>query len=178
MIFDESGRRFTFQRPWIARAYDRHTYFQGLSSAGLKGVDFIALYPGDGYLFMEVKNFRDQVPPVPSILAQELLQKTADTLRGLEAIGSYLHRARHRRLLAPLWRRWPARQVDRAFWTQLCGLHQSRGPQALVFWLEGEQLSTDWRKALLEALPAEAFPAPVHWVHPGQPPPEDVVVVA
>ncbi len=97
MIFEESGRRFAFQRPWVARAYDRHTYFQGLSSAGLKGVDFIALHPREGYLLMEVKNFRDHPPPPPSVLAQELLRKTEDTLRGMDAIGGYLRRAWHRR---------------------------------------------------------------------------------
>ncbi len=175
MTFEESGRRFVFRAPWLARAYDRHTYFQGLSSAGLKGVDFIALHPRRGYLLMEVKNFRDQPPPPPADLARELLRKTSDTLDGVHAIGNYLQRAWHRRMLGPLWMRWPAGRSDRAFWTQLHRLVQDQPPEALLFWLEGQQVDPHWRRAVLHQLYAQYPEGPFQLAFPGHQPLAEVV---
>lgn len=144
MKFHESGLHFTFSPAWVVKKYDEHAYFRGLSGAGLKGVDFIAIYEGRELILIEVKNYRTRhnagmdrsfevtAKPVAE-LAAEIRRKTEDTLLAIDAVRQYYRRSWWYRRLLPLWRRWPWEQHNRAFWTRVDELADRR--LHVVLWL-------------------------------------------
>jgi hypothetical protein len=160
--FTESGLRFGFEPAWAVKKYDQHRFFQGLSGAGLKGVDFIAIN-GERLVLVEVKNYRplphiQQANPVeavlanPEALAAAIAQKATDTLRGLEAIGGYYQRKWLFRLLQPLLLRLRPHGWDWRFWAHACHLQPLPQHITFVLWLETEQARLAFRRQLAQAL--------------------------
>lgn len=127
-IFSESGLRFTFSREfWQVRRYDSHTYFRGLSGAGLKGVDFIGIYKNQELVLIEVKNYQTGVDgrrsafiharlSDPQALAAALVAKMRDTLRAIGIIQQYLQRKWAYRLARPLMAWFPGLAPEWHFW--------------------------------------------------------------
>ncbi len=150
---EESGLQFSFSPQWEVIRWDRHTYYQGLSSSGLKGVDFIGYRRGGGAFLMEVKNYRSMEPPPPSGLAREFFRKGQDTLRGLTAILDFLQRHPVRNSLIPLWSRIPPRWSERALWTQVSLAFARADKIPYLLWVEGDKIDADWWNALQSNFP-------------------------
>lgn len=145
--YNESGIHFTFDRHWVVKKYDQHTYFQGLSGAGLKGIDFIGIRQSRKLLLMEVKNFSsrpeiDQEPPItpyldqPELLVNIFEEKVRDTLKAISAIAAYYQRNWSYRLSLPLIKKLPSSSIDRIFWTHANELLTQPTNLFLVLWLE------------------------------------------
>jgi hypothetical protein len=152
-MWEESGLQFSFSPAWEVIRWDRHTYYQGLSSSGLKGVDFIAYRRKGGVFLMEVKNYRGQKPPPPSGLAREFLRKGQDTVRGLAAVLNFLQRHPVRNTLIPLWSHIPPRWSERALWTQVSLAFACADKIPYLLWVEGDQIEPDWWYAFQSNLP-------------------------
>lgn len=144
MDFLESGLRFIFGPEWVVKKYDEHPYFQGLSGAGLKGVDFIAIHAGRKAVLIEVKNYRTrhnvemdrffEVLAKPAEeLAIEMRRKTEDTLLAIDAVRQYYDRSWWYRRFRRLWIHWPWVQHNRAFWTRINELADQQ--LQVVLWL-------------------------------------------
>lgn len=138
--------QFTFDQRWVVKKYDQHTYFQGLSGAGLKGVDFIGIGQGQ-LLLMEVKNFcsrpeaTDKLPITPFLDQPELLvdifeEKVKDTLKAIATIKAYYDRSWLYRLSYPVIARMPVSKIDRIFWTHAHALLLQPAQLWFVLWLE------------------------------------------
>ena len=147
--FEESELLFRFDRNWAVRKYDAHRYYDSLKSAGLKGVDFLAIRGGAELILLEVKNYRTRrrdrpfEPEVgrlrePALFVDDLVRKVEDTVLGIQTIGQYLERKWAYRLLTPLldllsngaldWGNWP-------FWRRVVRLLEA-GRWRAVIWLE------------------------------------------
>ena len=161
-VFEESGLQFEFDTRWVVRKYDAHRFFQGFSGAGLKGVDFIAL-SGDTLLLLEVKNYRrrqewqtenpfDRIREAPEVFAGHMADKFLDTLRALQAIGTYYRRKWSFRLLRPLLLQRPGAGSDWAFWAQVDAHLQAGQPVIAVLWLETERDQAAFHERLGQSL--------------------------
>lgn len=160
--FKESGLLFHFDDRWAVRKYDAHRFFQGFSGAGLKGVDFIALHK-HALILLEVKNYQrrqqwqtenpfDHILEAPQPFLQHLADKYLDTLRALQAIGTYYRRKWLFRLLRPLLLRLPGRQMDWAFWARVDAHLQNGQPIIAMLWLETEREQTAFQQVLQQSL--------------------------
>ncbi len=140
----ESRLTFHFDpREWAVRRYDAHTYFQGLAGAGLRGVDFVALWRRQYLVLIEVKNYADPraVRPGKAELIQVLEAKFMDTLQGLSTIEAMLERKWFFRITRPGWLRADARRFDWAFWAQAGHLCRQPAQCLAVPWIHaGESL--------------------------------------
>lgn len=142
MIVNESGIRFEFaSRHWAGRKYDEHTFFRGLSGAGLKGIDFLGIHRGRQLVLLEVKHFRHSGKvPGARLLAAEIAAKIEDTLTGLDAVHQYFERNPFYRLAQPLLRRLPARQrLEWPFWARAYQLAQAPRQREVVVWAEVDE---------------------------------------
>jgi hypothetical protein len=160
--FTESGLQFSFGPQWAVKQYDAHRFFQGLSGAGLKGVDFIAT-DGERLLLVEAKNYRPQahlrqsdplaaVLAAPEAFAAAIAQKAADTLRGIAAIGGYYERKWLFRLLRPGLLRLRPSLLPWRFWAHVHQLAQSPERITLVLCLETEQPEPGLRRQIAQSL--------------------------
>lgn len=149
--FEESGLGFSFKESWLVRQYDRHTYFRGLSGAGLKGVDFIAIWQERQLFLIEVKNYRydalgqrkyhiDARLAHPGQIAHQLVEKLHDTKRALNAIVRYFQKGilyrtlrpilPYLRRIAPEWHFWTLAdtlanlEITYVCWLELEAMHQ------------------------------------------------------
>ncbi len=149
MEFIESGLHFRFGEEWVIKKYDAHRFFQGLSGAGLKGVDFLGILEEELYLF-EVKNFRrrqswqaenplEAILAEPSAFAEEIAYKVEDTLLAIDAIWQYYNRKWLFRRLLPAFRRLPVTENDWRFWARAYALMQHPEQVKVVLWMETEQ---------------------------------------
>lgn len=113
---------------WLVRQYDRHTYFRGLSGAGLKGVDFIGIWQERQLFLMEVKNYRynafgrrkhhiDARLAHPGQIAQQLVDKLNDTRRALNSIVRYFQKGIVYRTLRPMLSHLRSITPEWYFWT-------------------------------------------------------------
>ncbi len=145
--FEESGLQFSFTGNWLVRQYDRHTYFRGLSGAGLKGVDFIGIWQERQLFLMEVKNYRydafgrrklhiDARLAHPGQIAQQLVKKLTDTRRALSSIVRYFQKGLVYRTLRPLLPYLRSIAPEWHFWT----LASTLADQEITYicWLELE----------------------------------------
>jgi len=164
MVYQESGLSFRFDSSWQVKAYDKHRFYQGLSGAGLSGVDFIGLRRGQLYFF-EVKNYRrrqdwqqlnpfDEIAKTPTLLSGAMAKKVEDTLLGLDAIGQYYQRKWLFRQLMPLLltRIPPSREW--AFWARAYTLSKLEQQPTSVLWLETEQPQLELRAELTRQIKA------------------------
>lgn len=143
--FKEGKLQFTFHESWLVRKYDAHTFYQGFSGVGLKGVDFIAVRPRE-LLLIEVKNYRHirngrrraavaQVLEDPERIGRSITQKGRDTLKAIRAIRTYYLRKWDYRWSVPFLKRFWWQWSDRSFWTQVAA--QAEEPERISFliWL-------------------------------------------
>jgi len=150
MTFHESNLQFEFDaRRWVVKKYDSHRYYKGLSSVGLKAVDFIGLLDWETVVLIEVKNYRDRPERERPRIIQKIAgkkprvvksftKKVEDTMRAIDIIGQYLQRKRLYRMLQPYlaYRIWQGvAQRDWIFWT-LANRAIERQKVVLVLWLE------------------------------------------
>ncbi|MCB0704912.1 MAG: hypothetical protein KDC34_06355 [Saprospiraceae bacterium] len=145
-LFHESGLDFRFDNRWIIRKYDEHTYYRGLSSAGLKAVDFIGIYQDTRAVFIEVKNYGQRSPKKaeeilldPDPFIERMLKKITDTRIGIRAIHGYFSRNWIYRLLYPRLINLPLRNWNRAswvFWAQLYHRVCEKQELEVIFCLE------------------------------------------
>jgi hypothetical protein len=161
-IFTESGLQFSFGPQWAVKQYDAHRFFQGLSGAGLKGVDFVAT-DGERLLLVEAKNYRPQAhlrqnDPLAAVLAAPeaftaaIAQKAADTLRGIDAIGRYYERKWLFRLLRPGLLRLRPNLLPWRFWAHVYRLAQSPARITFVLCLETERPEPALRQQIAQNL--------------------------
>lgn len=164
--YTEGNLSFTFSNGWMVRKYDHHTFYQGLSGAGLKGVDFIAVRPHQ-LLLVEVKNYRHvrngrrratvaRSLEDPQAIADAIARKGWDTLRAIKAIHTYYRRKLDYRLFAPLLHQFWWAWSDRSFWTHAAREAQSPSSATFLLWLATDPndrnlaedlrpiLETDW----------------------------------
>jgi len=150
MTFYESDLQFQFDPSrWIVKKYDDHRYYQGLSSVGLKAVDFIGLLDWETVVLIEVKNYRNRPERERERILQKIsgekprvvksfTKKVQDTVRAIDIIGQYLQRKWLYRQLQfyfsnRIWQRFAQR--DWIFWT-LANQAIERQQVVLVLWLE------------------------------------------
>lgn len=144
--YSESGIQLTFDRGWVVKRYDQHTYFQGLSGVGLKGVDFIGIWEKRELLLLEIKNYRrrpgitaNPIEPYlnqPELLVETFADKVLDTLKAIETIVAYYQRSWFYRLVYPVLTRLPTSPAERVFWTHAYDIFTRRKRLLLVFWME------------------------------------------
>ncbi len=144
MVLEESGVIFSFHKGWHVIQWDKHTYFKGLSAVGLKGVDFLGFHPKHGLFLMEIKNYRDQPPPPYPDLASNLIQKGMNTVDGIDAVHSFLHRSAWRHRFKPFWLSIPPSWSDRAFWYQLTAIKSRKPLCQYLIWIAGEKIEPNW----------------------------------
>lgn len=169
-IYQEGALRFTFSREWMVRKFDHHSFYKVLSSAGLKGVDFIAVRPGQ-LVLIEVKNYRHvrnghRRPAVqqslnrPHQIATSIAHKYSDTRHAIRAIQSYYRRHWEYRLMTPTLSRFRWQWSERSFWTHAAQLEQSPGAITFLLWLAtdpgDQQVVTQLHQALRKELADEA----------------------
>ncbi len=146
-VFQESGVSFVFNQNWLVRPYDKHTYFKGLSGAGLKGVDFLGIHNGDHLVLMEVKNYLPdpagrrnrqiaQRLAAPEDIGMSLASKMLDTLHAIDLIHRYFRTRLGYRLAHPLlpWVKQAA--PEWYFWTVAKRLLDLR--VSMICWMELE----------------------------------------
>lgn len=143
-VLQESGLFFSFDKSWELRCYDRHTFFKGLSGAGLKGVDFIGIRNQTQLFLIEVKNFRydaqglrkhavDARLSYPDQIAAELIDKAVDTVRAIQLIEKYFQTRFLFRLLRPILPYLKFFAPEWFFWSTASLL--SRGSYRYVCWI-------------------------------------------
>jgi len=143
--FQEGKLQFTFNESWLVRKYDAHTFYQGFSGVGLKGVDFIAVRPGE-LLLIEVKNYRHirngrrraavaQVLEDPERIGRSIAQKGEDTLKAIRAIRTYYLRKWDYRWSAHFLKRFWWQWSDRSFWTQVAAQADVPDRISFLIWL-------------------------------------------
>lgn len=150
---------------WQIRKYDDHTYFQGFSGMGLKGVDFLGIHQQKTLLLIEVKNFTWRNRPfrekqvrqslqVPEEIAMAVRQKMEDTLAGLQAIRIYYERKKAR---TSSWLdRFRKIDSEQLFWQQASHLLEENQLRCLL-WMETEPEA----EAFAEKVKAELSRHPV-----------------
>ncbi len=141
----ESGLIFTFPADWGVRKYDHHTFYQGLSSVGLKAVDFIVLPPSGELWLIEVKNFlprqaagRTYYPKIKATkrLAEQVHYKFRHSLQAIDIIHRYYQRKWLFRLAKPLLRGLKRFDSDWTFWAEAHARLLAQQPTHLLIWLE------------------------------------------
>ncbi len=175
MTFYESDLQFQFDTAhWVVKKYDDHRYYQGLSSVGLKAVDFIGLLDWETVVLIEVKNYRNRperererilqkIAGKKPKVVQSFTQKVRDTVRAIDIVGQYLQRKWLYRRLKPyffnrnIW--WRFAQRDWVFWT-LASQAVERQQVVLVLWLElndaYEGLTADYMDSVCSYLAGQA----------------------
>lgn len=143
--YKEGVLEFSFSPEWLVRKYDDHTFYQGLSGVGLKGVDFIAVRPGQ-LVLIEVKNYRHvrngrrrrvvgETIRHADHIADSIVRKYLDTLRAIQAIEQYYLRKWDYRLTAPFLGRFHWQWSDRSFWTHVAQALSGSAQVTLLVWL-------------------------------------------
>lgn len=135
---------FVFNQNWLVRPYDKHTFFQGLSGAGLKGVDFLGMHNRDHLVLMEVKNYLpdpdgrryrqiSQRLAAPEAIGASLASKMQDTLRAIDLIHRYFQTRLGYRLAYPFlpWMKQAA--PEWYFWTHARKLMDFR--VSMICWM-------------------------------------------
>ena len=95
--FEESGIVFQYdpQNTWIVK-YDDHRYYKWIKGRGLKGVDFLILQKNGPLYLLEVKNYKQSknhpVEVFPDNLADHLLSKQKDTIKGIKVAAKVIQR--------------------------------------------------------------------------------------
>lgn len=144
-VIQESGLEFDFPAHWSVRKYDSHRFYKGLSSVGLKAVDFIVLPDSDDLWLIEVKNYQPRVAKgrkyIPEIkpteqLADSIHQKFRDSLRAVRIIYQYYQRNWFFRIIGPYLRRASPYTSDWQFWQEAYRRGQSTSPPKLLIWIE------------------------------------------
>lgn len=162
--FNESGLVFQFNACWVINKYDEHRYFRLLSSAGLKGVDFLGIYKKEELVLIEVKNYRirfKKKPPLsiyrilnnPELVASKIKSKSEDTLKAIRVIYKYYQRKYFFRLIFPLLKllRNNSHTVNTwLFWSRAYQL-MNEGKIKIVFWMETEAFYPEFSKAEVAA---------------------------
>lgn len=143
--YTEGVVQFSFSPEWLVRKYDDHTFYRGLSGVGLKGVDFIAVRPGQ-LVLIEVKNYRHvrngqrrrvvgETIRQSERIADAIAQKCLDTLRAIRVIHTYYLRKWDYRLTSPLFGRFHWQWSDRSFWTHVAQALSGPAQVTLLVWL-------------------------------------------
>lgn len=158
-IFEESGLTFRFAPDISVISYDKHRFFRAISGAGLRGVDFLGLWPGGRLTLIEVKHYRHPLGqglhPAEKILQnsapliEAVVRKVEDTLRGIEVAQAYLQRKWHYRLWLRWRRRLPfleTRAPEWSFWTALANTLHGGGRLQVILWLEADDWKLDWER--------------------------------
>ncbi|MDX1667277.1 MAG: hypothetical protein R3350_08610 [Saprospiraceae bacterium] len=147
MQIRESGISFQFDSSWKIIRYDAHRYYQGLSGAGLKGVDFIGLREDRELFLFEVKNYHPRTEMHSSsslwqredaveVVAEAVSRKFEDTLTACRAIHAYHHRKWLFRIMqnrSGLLRKF---KPEWYFWSQVHRLVQHTDTLKAVCWIE------------------------------------------
>ena len=159
MTFIESGLEFHFNGEWNVQKYDAHRYYQGLSGAGLKAVDFIGILRDRKVVFLEVKNYRIRFsalsePPIqpilndPGLLAGAVARKVEHSLLAIDAIRQAFQRRWSYRLFFPFIRNWPRLNTDWTFWSRVYDLVQDSQNIQVALWMETEEPLPQVRRQL------------------------------
>ena len=157
-VFVESGLTFCFSSShWAVRKYDSHEYYQAISGAGLKGMDFVGIWKGRQLVLIEAKNYlgvSKEALPKPDALAEEMLRKVEDTFIGLNAIHRMLARKSFFRLVRPLLIRFPIYSYDWPFWAKVDELAEFIDSTQILLVLQGypEELHIPFAAMLTEWL--------------------------
>ncbi|MBK8041810.1 MAG: hypothetical protein KBG02_02515 [Haliscomenobacter sp.] len=147
VVFQESGVSFVFNQNWLVRSYDTHTYFQGLSGAGLKGVDFLGVHNRDHLVLMEVKNYLPdpagrrnrqiaQRLAAPEAIGVSIASKMRDTLRAIDLIHRYFQTRFGYRLAYPFLPWMKQATPEWYFWTNARKLMDTR--VSMICWMQLE----------------------------------------
>ncbi len=149
-IFLESGLNFKFPADWKVFKYDEHRFYQYLSGAGLKGVDFIAIHQ-EQLILIEVKNYMERfvkkgehpMNPLtenPEIYAEKYFRKFEDTFRLLDIIEQYYQRQWWYRKVFKTFRTYFSEKYllnkETGFWSKAIELLDQPEKVKLVLWLE------------------------------------------
>ena len=143
--FIEGELQFSFSEDWLVRKYDAHTFYQGLSGIGLKGVDFIAVRP-NRMVLIEVKNYqrfrngriRQSVADAlenPDKIGRRIAQKANDTFRAMEAIRAYYKRRLSYRLSYPFLRTFWWQWSDFSVWSHATDLAEHTRTVDFLVWM-------------------------------------------
>lgn len=149
--FTESDLIFNFPKKWQITKYDAHPFYQRLSGAGMKGVDFMGIYEEKDLVLIEVKNYRiryDEKPPTeiyhildnPEVLVEKIRLKAEDTMQVIRVINKYYARKKWYKLLHPLYsllRRTPYYLQTPRFWQDAQHLIETN-QFSVILWLETE----------------------------------------
>jgi hypothetical protein len=161
LSFAEGRLTFHFDAlHWQVRKYDDHSYFQGFSGVGLKGVDFVAILEDDLLVLLEVKNytwkgtsFREKDVRLtlqqPELIEGTVIQKMEDTLAGLRAI--HIH---YQRKAARSWRwldRFRKKDPEQLFWDRATDLMEE-GKLLCLLWMEVEEEYSAFAKNVSQQL--------------------------
>lgn len=150
----ESGLDFHFPPGWTVRKYDDHNFYKGLSSAGLKAVDFIVLTADGQVWLIEVKNYLSRSRQGKTYharvkaskrLATAVHRKFEDSLHAIRVINRYYERKWWYRLLRHLPRGWRTWQADHGFWAETYDRISNGHPPRLLIWLELEERRKNYR---------------------------------
>ncbi len=163
LVLLESGMQYAFDpQVWAVRDYDAHTFFAGLAGAGLKGIDFLTIFRTRRLVFWEVKHFRynqgahSGAPNLPpDALAEQLITKVRDTIRGVGAVGGYYERLWRYRMLRNYLQHFPTQRSDWAFFTRVNQLLLHAERCELLVWLEADPLPENYRRSLYQLLQQE-----------------------
>ncbi len=148
MRFEESSRTFVFDPKWQVTRFDHHRYFRWLSGQGLKGIDFVAIQPNESLLFIEVKNYRKEVPSAEKV-AEVFCEKIWDSVRIVDVIQQYYKRHFFFRVVRSWIRRWPHRFGEWGYWTELSELLENPMNCHFILWVEGENLEAPYLEAII-----------------------------
>ena len=171
--FRESDLTLSFPPDWVVLKYDDSPAYQSVSGHGLKGVDFLALAPGGGLWFVEVKNYRPRYAGLreyrahrrpPEALARHVLRKFADSRRLVRIVDRALRRRWWTRLQLWFLDRRPAtpRPGNRLwFWTEAHRRLATPANHRYVLWLETPETARDYDDAVAAALKSKLDPAEV-----------------
>ena len=160
-VVQESGLTFEFPAGWGVRKYDGHTFYKGLSSVGLKAVDFIVLPPDGALWLIEVKNFlprqtagRTYYPKIKATkrLAEQVHYKFRDSLRAIDIIHRYYQRKWLFRLLKGSLRFLGRFGSDWTFWAEAHARLQARQAPHLLIWLELDEERKTYRTRFFATL--------------------------
>jgi hypothetical protein len=166
MIFYESDLKFNFSnKHWRIKKYDTHRYYKILSSAGLKGVDFLGLFQTDTIIFFEVKNYRNPTATKPptyllfddtDAFIDHISHKLEDTTTAINVIIQYLQKKPWFRFFLK-WKRFiPTfliKNRDWYFWYLINEKRKLSDNKILILWLETDVVLTEEkRKALITTI--------------------------
>lgn len=158
-VYQESELEFKFPHHWAIRKYDQQKFYLQVSGLGLKGVDFLIIDPiGEGHLYlMEVKNYRTRrhekgtfIPQLkaPPELAATVATKYEHTLRAIGAINLYYQRKWWYKLFRKNYSKSRNYQREAVFWTTVSRLVLNTSQHTLLLWLEADELTPSYLKAL------------------------------